>query len=774
MNMKEKFIHYKKIILSTPFKLLILKIFMRFFNSVGYFYRYKNAIKMDRYLSDSSLFRKLNIRGDPGLCKKILSEKIIKSPFINSILRKPEIGFIISELSDKEKREIIEIADDVCQHRFDLLGSGKVKVAYGLDPQGLEGIFYNMKISSKVLKKVKKEINNKIADILGNTSTTANLSSVIDSKYEPIDWHIDFKTGYRWDKHLFCKKITYGDVPGADIKVPWELSRFQHLVLLGQAYLITGNEKYSLEYIYQIIDWVENNPPKFGINWKCTMDIAIRAANLILSLSFFRDSRLLTKEFIFYFLKSIYIHGEHIVNNLEYYSITSNHYLSDISGLIFIAEFFNGFAIGRKWKKFAIAEIKREMEKQVYDDGVDFEASTCYHRLALELFFFPMLYTVKNSSDFNGINSKEVCEYIYGDRYTENLYKMFEFVLFSLKPNGRLPQIGDNDNGRLFIFRKMGVLDARYLLALGAIFFQESKFKVDEFNFCSDALWVFGRQGNKTWDLLDTNYLRNIRSKAFSNAGWYIMRKDKDYMIVSGGPNGQNGNGGHAHNDKLSFELCINGRDILVDPGSYLYTPFPEWRNSFRSTSLHNTVLVDNKEQNEISEKNLFSMGNDAEVIINEWQSDEEYDFLEFEHHGYCRLEDPVIHKRQIFFNKKDSIWIIKDILKGNRRHIFNLHFHLGCKIEADVEQESKIVNISIDKEKVLKVIPIVKEDLDLHIERSWISKGYGEKSNTLVLKYSRNALSTIEFLFVLASKDFRYSLKNIKNFLETLREVES
>jgi len=310
----------------------------------------------------------------------------------------------------------------------------------------------------------------------------------------------------------------------------------------------------------------------------------------------------------------------------------------------------------------------------------------------------------------------------------------------------------------------------RYLLTLGAIFFKESRFKVGEFNFCSDALWIFGREGNRTWNLLKTNYLRNIRSKAFSNAGWYIMRKDKNYMIISGGPNGQDGNGGHAHNDKLSFELCINNKDILVDSGSYLYTPFPEWRNNFRSTSFHNTILVDSKEQNKISEKNLFSMGNNAEVTINRWQSNKEYDFLKFEHHGFCRLEDPVIHKRQIFFNKGGSFWIIKDILEGNREHVFDLYFHLGYKVEADIEQDSKTVNISIGKENILKVIPIIKKDLNLYVERSWISKSYGEKVKVLVLKYSKNALLPIEFLFVLAFKDFKYPLKNIKKILKILK----
>ena len=78
------------------------------------------------------------------------------------------------------------------------------------------------------------------------------------------------------------------------------------------------------------------------------------------------------------------------------------------------------------------------------------------------------------------------------------------------------------------------------------------------------------------------------------------MRNNKDYVFISCGPNGQNDRGVHAHNDKLSFELCVNGEDVIIDPGTYVYTPNQKWRNTFRSTGYHNTVKVDDHEQNQI------------------------------------------------------------------------------------------------------------------------------------------------------------------------------
>jgi len=125
---------------------------------------------------------------------------------------------------------------------------------------------------------------------------------------------------------------------------------------------------------------------------------------------------------------------------------------------------------------------------------------------------------------------------------------MFDVILRLLKPNGRIPQIGDNDNGRLRIFAKRKVLDMHYLLSLAPIFFQESNLKAREFGFCEEAIWVLGEEDYEIWQDLEANYLANIRRRAFADAGWYIMRDHRNYMFISCGPNGQSGNGGHRPN----------------------------------------------------------------------------------------------------------------------------------------------------------------------------------------------------------------------------------
>ena len=82
------------------------------------------------------------------------------------------------------------------------------------------------------------------------------------------------------------------------------------------------------------------NKSVFGINWACTMDVAIRAANWTVSFDLVRKSLSIANDFLFTFLGSLYEHGRHIRLNLERGRVTVNHYLADIAGLTFVAQLF--------------------------------------------------------------------------------------------------------------------------------------------------------------------------------------------------------------------------------------------------------------------------------------------------------------------------------------------------------------------------------------------------------------------------------------------------
>ena len=329
------------------------------------------------------------------------------------------------------------------------------------------------------------EICNHIFDLLGSGKTELG---------KEIDWHLDFKSGFRWDPKTYYlwtgKHVTLNDP--SDVKVPWELSRCQHFVTLGKAYWYTDNERYAEEFINQIENWIANNPIELGANWACTMDVAIRAVNWIWGYHLFYDSQSLTKEFKIKFFKSLFLHGRHIINSLEFGQIRGNHYLSDIAGLVYLGILFQETKEGRKWLKKGLSALKEEMKFQVYPDGVDSEGSISYHRLVTELFLSATLLCLKNGIDFP-------------QWYKDRLEKMIEFVMYYTKPDGTAPQIGDNDDGRLHILSNYGNwnrLDHRYLLSIGAVLFKRRDFKEAAGEFHEEAFWLLGEEGLNSFDTL--------------------------------------------------------------------------------------------------------------------------------------------------------------------------------------------------------------------------------------------------------------------------------
>lgn len=604
------------------------------------------------------------------------------------------------------KASTIEEANKICNHIFDLLGSGQ---AY-LGPK--------------------------------------------------INWQEDFKAKKTWPL-IYRRDLRYFNwrkKDFSDVKVPWELSRFQHLVTLGKAYRYTNDEKYVQEFMSEVNDWIKTNPVEFGVNWITTMEVAIRAVNWIWTYNFFARSPKVTQSFKIRLLKSLFLHGRFITNNLEWGRVRGNHYLSDVVGLIYLGLFFKETKEGKIWLKEGITRLIQEMDHQVYPDGVDHEASISYHRLVTELFLSATLLLQTNSIKLP-------------DQFMKKLEKMIEFIMYYTKPDGLAPVIGDADDGRLHILSKKEINDHRYLLSIGAVLFGREDFKACASIFNEDLFWLTGLDGlHRFTEIKGVRF--EPKSRAFRDGGFFVMRDREHYMIIRCGEIGLGGMGGHSHCDTLSFELAINGRTFIVDPGAYVYTASPTWRNIFRSTSYHNTIMIDDAEMNRFNKQRLFSMQNDAIGKINRWLTNEEFDFFDGEHWGYKRLKDPVIHRRQIFFNKGDKFWIVRDILSAKSRHKYDMFLHFNpMKITRDKPLTIKTKN---KNKPNMAVIQLEREDLSLSILSGWVSSSYGKKSKAPVARYTKSTTGDTYFLTIFYPFSGKVNISEItENVSRFLKQTE-
>ncbi|MFQ5647279.1 MAG: heparinase II/III family protein, partial [bacterium] len=259
---------------------------------------------------------------------------------------------------------------------------------------------------------------------------------------EEINWQRDYKNDYCWDSQvLYYRKKSAGEVVKenrADVKIPWELSRLQFLSFLGIAYWLTDEKQYAREFSRLVNDWIDNNPPYRGINWACAMEVAIRAVNLIWGVAFFLDCPEISDELIYRIRKVLICSHRFIKGNLERkFRASGNHYLADLTGLIHLGIFLpDDCGDDLSW---ALDELYSEICRQVYLDGVSFEASTGYHRLALELFYSSALLCEVNKISFP-------------DPFWEILSRMFGYARACRKPDLTACRFGDNDSGRLLSF----------------------------------------------------------------------------------------------------------------------------------------------------------------------------------------------------------------------------------------------------------------------------------------------------------------------------------
>ena len=219
-----------------------------------------------------------------------------------------------------------------------------------------------------------------------------------DGSYQPIDWQLDFRSGYRWraDAHFSTLEIPVDT--GADVKVPWELGRLQHLPQLALCAILARSgtkgfgpaADYLRELRYQLLDFLALNPPRFGVNWMCPMDIGIRVANMLLALDLVIGAGLDPgQDIIDIVLRAAREHADHIATHLEWSeSGRSNHYLANLVGLLWAASYLPSDLQTDGWLAFASAEFLQEADRQFLPDGGNYEGSTNYHRLSGELVLF--------------------------------------------------------------------------------------------------------------------------------------------------------------------------------------------------------------------------------------------------------------------------------------------------------------------------------------------------------------------------------------------------
>ncbi len=390
--------------------------------------------------------------------------------------------------------------------------------------------------------------------------------------------------------------------------------------------------------------------------------------------------------------------------------VRSNHYLSNIVGLTTLSATLRGPSMDGRFHRYARA-VQQEILLQTYVDGGDYEASTGYHVLVSQMFLHSYLVQKARGLEIN-------------PRFEQRLTSMFEWLATLADDQGTLPQLGDCDDGRVELMlddirqamlpvEQRNSLKLSSYLGLGSCLFNKP-FGGDG----SDAVW-FGAQS------VDVYSRERRRVEVLSESGLAVARSNEAEVIFSAMPNGIRGRGSHTHCDKLSFVLRLDGAKVFCDSGTACYTRNAQRRNRYRSTSAHNTLAVDDQEQNTISQdKNeLFRCGNEAAVTPIIAQEGDEAIVLSASHSGYERFG--VRCSRTLRLQK--NLLVIEDQIQGLGNHKLDLFFHLGPEwTVSPTGTNGKMIGCAIAGPRRLALNCEADNALHLEVESSEISRAYG------------------------------------------------
>jgi hypothetical protein len=460
-----------------------------------------------------------------------------------------------------------------------------------------------------------------------------------------IRWQRDYQSG-KETAPVYFRCIPYLAAERAgDHKIIWELNRHQHLVLLAQAYQLTGRAEFLDETGSQLDSWIEANPFQCGINWASALEVAFRALSWIWVHHLVGDR--LDSALRRRFLEGLFRHGLHLANNLSVYFSPNTHLLGEAVALHALGLLFHGVPGARTWEKLGAEVTAAEMERQVRADGSHFEQSTYYHVYALDMFLFHAALAPPSES------------------YRGRLARMAEYLDALLGPSRSLPPIGDDDGGRFF--HPYGRRDrfGRATLATCGALLGRTEWIVEPEDLYEQAVWWLGPQS-----LPEPGERVCGRSRWFPDAGTGVMVAGSAHVVADAGPFGGL-RSGHSHADTLSLVVRHGDQDLLIDPGTYTYVGDPHGREVFRGTAAHNTVRLDRLDQ--AAPAGPFGWRNPPQVALNQWRSDGDMDDLDAE----CRYRG-FRHRRRIRFLKAGVLLIVDEIEGPPGEHAIEQFWHLG------------------------------------------------------------------------------------------------
>lgn len=464
----------------------------------------------------------------------------------------------------------------------------------------------------------------------------------------------EFVFTLRWDMEKTNEPIVFPDAidwlaqPGDDQEFVYAFNRMRFWITLGQAYLLTGDEKYANSFTLQLKSWVstvKREDPSCAKAWR-TIEAGIRMEYWMKAIRYFQNSPALTDRFLDLFTDSMHEHMRYIMGIWNSYNLLSNWGVLANHGLFVASVLLPQDPFTKECTKEALERLDQELRMQVYDDGVQWEQSAMYHNEVLHDYLDVIILA-------------RTLRIPLPHGFADKVHSMATAAAIWQKPDGTEPMSGDSDR-----------IDQRDLMEKAAIVFYDPFIRSKgEEHVSFDALWDIGARNAKRYETMRPKK-RGDSLSVLSDSGQVYYQKEGTYIRFKAGTLGA----GHGHADQLHLDLFADGEDVLVDSGRYTYVPKPD-RYEFKNSSAHNVITVDGK--NSYSCKDSWEYSKMSKAYGLRWKEKDGICLFQAGHLGY--YQDGVFVSRTVIV-LTPKLLVIADRLYGDRPHTMEARFHFNPK----------------------------------------------------------------------------------------------
>jgi len=525
----------------------------------------------------------------------------------------------------------------------------------------------------------------------------------------PPDWLLDPFHNIRIPAEKHWSQIS--DDGPYDIKFIWEANRLSQIYSLVRAYARSGDQHYPAAFWQILEDWMLNNPPGRGPNWKCGQETTLRLMAVCFGYYAFKDHPQSTPERIAQLTTFVAVSADRIYRNLDYAIFTrSNHTISESFGVWLAGTLFPELRQSGKYRRIGKQIFKKEASKQIYLDGSYAMHSLNYHRFILHIFLFALRIAE--------VNDQKLSSAIYAgvERSIDYLYELID------PATGLIPVYGSNDGSLVLPLNNCDFQDFRPLIQSGYYAIHRKRIFPpgcwDE-----DLFWLFGKEALESFVEPKSQKFDQI----FPESGLTRIQGQNTVAFVRCGDIVDR----PTHADQNHLDIFWQGEAISLDAGTYLYSGAGEWRNGLAKTIVHNTVSVDGRDQME--QFSRFIWVNWSQGTILSFENKQGLKFWQGQHDGYTRLKDPVWHKRSILLLDQQS-WLVVDHVSGLVEHDFTLNWLLNNKFTANLNGENMLQWRRAEDSYTARfgVLNLTSKldvvSADPQSTRGWVSHYYGHK----------------------------------------------